>query len=219
MSPEASVSSTYPDDGTDAETLLKHADFAMYHAKESGRNNRQFFKHDMNARAARAAVARERPAARHWSGTSSMLHYQPKMTWRPAPSSGSRRSSAGFIPSSGSCLRWNSFRSRKSAGSSSRSADGCWRSLPSGPSLAGHRAGADSYRNQYLRRGAARQRISSGCGDILAETGLAARFLELELTETFLMQDSTSTSEVLQRPQGAGLYSWRSMTSAPAIRA
>src|SRR6202165_1440202 len=42
---------TYPDDGTDAETLMKHADFAMYHAKDSGRDNRQFFKRDLNLRA------------------------------------------------------------------------------------------------------------------------------------------------------------------------
>ena len=33
----------YPDDGEDAETLLKHADTAMYHAKDEGRNNCQFY--------------------------------------------------------------------------------------------------------------------------------------------------------------------------------
>ena len=33
----------YPDDGTDAATLLKHADTAMYHAKDSGRDNCQFY--------------------------------------------------------------------------------------------------------------------------------------------------------------------------------
>jgi diguanylate cyclase (GGDEF)-like protein/PAS domain S-box-containing protein len=42
---------TYPDDGTDCETLIKNADFAMYHAKDSGRDNRQFFKQELNARA------------------------------------------------------------------------------------------------------------------------------------------------------------------------
>jgi diguanylate cyclase (GGDEF)-like protein/PAS domain S-box-containing protein len=39
---------TYPDDGIDVEALMKNADLAMYHAKDSGRNNYQFFKPDMN---------------------------------------------------------------------------------------------------------------------------------------------------------------------------
>ncbi|HEX9173079.1 MAG TPA: EAL domain-containing protein [Telluria sp.] len=38
-----------PDDGADVETLLKHADVAMYHAKQSGRNAFQFFSEEMNA--------------------------------------------------------------------------------------------------------------------------------------------------------------------------
>lgn len=41
----------YPTDGEDADTLLKHADLAMYRAKETGRNNSQFFTPAMNERA------------------------------------------------------------------------------------------------------------------------------------------------------------------------
>ena len=41
----------YPDDGTDAETLLRSADLALFNAKASGRSNHQFFQPDMNARA------------------------------------------------------------------------------------------------------------------------------------------------------------------------
>jgi predicted signal transduction protein with EAL and GGDEF domain len=41
----------YPDDGTDAETLLKNADTALFHAKACGRDNHEFFKPDMNAAA------------------------------------------------------------------------------------------------------------------------------------------------------------------------
>lgn len=41
----------FPDDGTDASTLLKYSDTAMYHAKEAGRNNYKFFSHEMNQRA------------------------------------------------------------------------------------------------------------------------------------------------------------------------
>ena len=43
--------SVYPDDGLDAETLIKNADTAMYQAKENGRQSYQFFKPAMNVRA------------------------------------------------------------------------------------------------------------------------------------------------------------------------
>ena len=41
--------SLYPDDGDDIDTLLKHADVAMYHAKQNGRNAYSFFDAEMNA--------------------------------------------------------------------------------------------------------------------------------------------------------------------------
>ncbi len=40
--------SIYPNDGNDVETLLRHADTAMYYAKSQGRNNYQFFTQGMN---------------------------------------------------------------------------------------------------------------------------------------------------------------------------
>jgi len=43
--------SIYPDDGTDAETLLKNADTAMYHSKDFGRNNYHYYNEQMNSQA------------------------------------------------------------------------------------------------------------------------------------------------------------------------
>ncbi|HYD78588.1 MAG TPA: EAL domain-containing protein [Paucimonas sp.] len=70
--------SAYPADGQDADTLIKHAEIAMYRAKENGRNTVQFYTSAMNAEALerlklegslRSAVEREE----------FILHYQPQV--------------------------------------------------------------------------------------------------------------------------------------------
>jgi diguanylate cyclase (GGDEF)-like protein/PAS domain S-box-containing protein len=48
--------SVFPDDGRDAETLIRNADAAMYHAKGTGRANYQFFTEQMNQAASRRLV-------------------------------------------------------------------------------------------------------------------------------------------------------------------
>ena len=51
LSPTASIGiSVYPQDGEEGTTLLKNADAAMYQAKGTGRNNFQFYAQQMNAR-------------------------------------------------------------------------------------------------------------------------------------------------------------------------
>ncbi|NTV09796.1 MAG: EAL domain-containing protein [Zoogloea sp.] len=49
ISPSIGIS-LYPDDGGDGDTLIKHADVAMYLAKERGRNNFQYFESNLSAR-------------------------------------------------------------------------------------------------------------------------------------------------------------------------
>jgi len=66
----------YPEDGTDATTLLKHADTAMYHAKELGRNNWQLYDHALTDQ----AVERLRLEGELRKGLERgefVLHYQP----------------------------------------------------------------------------------------------------------------------------------------------
>lgn len=84
----------YPQDGEQAETLLKNSDTAMYCAKDAGRNNAQFFTADMNANATeRLSLA---TSLRHALSRNEMeLHYQPIVSVRD-----------GHIAATEALLRW-----------------------------------------------------------------------------------------------------------------
>jgi diguanylate cyclase (GGDEF)-like protein/PAS domain S-box-containing protein len=66
----------YPDDGRDAESLIRNADAAMYHAKELGRANYQFFTEQMN-QAASHRLQLEGDLRRALGRDELLLHYQP----------------------------------------------------------------------------------------------------------------------------------------------
>jgi len=68
--------SVFPDDGRDAETLIRNADAAMYHAKETGRAGYQFFTEQMNLAASRR-VAIEADLRRAVQDNALRVHYQP----------------------------------------------------------------------------------------------------------------------------------------------
>jgi diguanylate cyclase (GGDEF)-like protein/PAS domain S-box-containing protein len=70
--------SLYPGDGEDAQTLLKNADVAMYRAKEHGGNNYQFFTAEMDTRA-RKRLSLENALHHALEQEQFVLHYQPQV--------------------------------------------------------------------------------------------------------------------------------------------
>ena len=71
----------YPSDGDDAQILLKHADVAMYAAKNRGRNNFQFFTRELN-RLADERLTLEAAMRAALESQSFAVHYQPKVDHR-----------------------------------------------------------------------------------------------------------------------------------------
>ncbi len=102
--------SLYPDDAADSETLLKHADTAMYRAKDAGRDCHALYALDRDDALTQLSMAgRLRTAIERGDGL--VLHYQPLV--RPgerARSSAQRHSSAGRTADA-SCRRPTSSRS------------------------------------------------------------------------------------------------------------
>jgi diguanylate cyclase (GGDEF)-like protein/PAS domain S-box-containing protein len=195
----------YPDDGTEAEVLMRNADFAMYHAKENGRNNYQFFQPEMNVRAVERQSLEN--GLRHaMERQEFVLHYQPKMNlqtraiigvealirWRH-PQRG-LVPPAQFIPVAEECGfivpigRWVLREACRQARA--------WYDAGLMPMRLAINISAVELRDRDF---------VAGVRSILTETGLEPHYVELELTETFLLQDSKSTATVLQALKDLGV--------------
>ena len=196
--------SIYPDDGLDAETLIKNADTAMYQAKENGRQGYQFFKPAMNVRAVERQSIEE-SLRRALERQEFVLHYQPKINvmtgeivgaealirW-PHPTRGFI-SPSRFIPiaeDSGLIRPIGNWVLRGACNQARAWADA---GLPVGTMAVN--VSAIELRDENFLEGFYR---------ILSETRMDPRCLELELTESVLMKHAESAASILQtlREQG-----------------
>jgi diguanylate cyclase (GGDEF)-like protein/PAS domain S-box-containing protein len=196
---------TYPDDGTDAESLLKNADFAMYQAKDSGRNNFQFFNTSMNS-SALERQALESDLRHAVEKGEFLLHYQPKINLE-----------SGIVTGFEALLRWNHPRHTLVSPAQFISIAeesglvvpiGRWALRESCRQARAWQLDGQSPLQVAVNVSAVelRARDYVNCvRTILSETGLDPALLELELTETFLMQDSNSTGQVLQELKALGI--------------
>ncbi len=191
--------SIFPDDGPDGDTILKNADTAMYHAKATGRNNYQFFSADMNLatterldieRKLRHAIARNELA----------LCFQPQLKADGSKPTGVEAllrwhhptdgmiSPVRFIPVAeetgiiveiGEWVLLNACRAMKH-----------W--IDAG--LAPIRMAVNVSARQLRRRD-----FCETVAGALAESGLAPELLELEITESSVMENPEEAIQILQR--------------------
>lgn len=195
----------YPIDGSDAETLVEHADVAMYRAKKSGRNNFQFYTHAMNEevlerlrieRALRNALERDE----------FVLYYQPQVDLH-----------SGKIVGAEALIRWEHPElGMVSPDRFVSLAEETGLIVPIGAwvlraacaqNKAWQNAGFSNLRiavnlsaRQFLQEDLAQSIIK-----ILEETGLAPEHLEIELTESLIMTDIERTIAILQQLREVGV--------------
>jgi predicted signal transduction protein with EAL and GGDEF domain len=202
----ASVGITlYPDDGRDGDVLMQNADVAMYHVKDGGRNGYQFFAATMNQQAnRRLAIEHDlRLAIRRGE---LVLHYQPQIDlarrevrgvealvrWRH-PEHGLLLPDEfiGIAEESGLGQALGEWTLREACTQSRR-----WQAAGLRPVPVAVNLSARVFRDQTL---------PATLAGILRDTGLEARLLELEITESAVMQQSDTTLETLSQLSAMGI--------------
>jgi len=195
--------SVFPEDGRDAETLIRNADAAMYHAKEMGRANYQFFTEQMNLSAARR-LALENDLRRALAKGELRVHYQPIVDAKSGRTSAHealvrwQHPIRGLIPpaefiqvaeDTGLILKIGEWMLREACRWGTFI--GVERGLPVAVNLSARQFGDP--------------RLVQLVGRALKETGLPPHLLELEITESTAMRETDVTLGTLKKLKELGV--------------
>jgi diguanylate cyclase (GGDEF)-like protein/PAS domain S-box-containing protein len=198
--------SVYPGDGEDAETLIKSADTAMYHAKEHGRNNFQFFEAQMNHKAVER-LSVESSLRLALDRGEFLLHYQPKVDLGTGEITGVEalirwlQPDRGLVPpsqfipvaeDSGLIIPIGRWVLREACRQARE-----WQDA----NLPFKRISVNVSPTEFRHKG-----FVDGVRTILSDTGFEAGCLDLELTEGGLMSDAESTASVLKELKTMGVH-------------
>ena len=197
--------SIYPEDGLDAESLIKNADTAMYQAKASGRKTFQFFTPEMNVSAVERQTIEE--DLRHaLENREFALHYQPIINLK-----------TGAVAGAEALIRWaHPIRGPLLPSKFIPVAEETGLILPIGAWVLREAClQAKSWKDAGLRPGTMAVNVSAvqfqGEGflvDLLAvvrETGMDPHSLELEVTESVLMKNTDASISILKAVRDAGM--------------
>lgn len=197
--------SLFPSDGRDADTLIKNADTAMYHAKKRGRDNYQFFKSDMNIRVVERQSI-ESDLRRAIDREEFVLHYQPKVNLKSGEIIGAEALIRWMHPSKGMIFP-ESFIAI---------AEDCGLIIPIGRLVLRQ---ACRQAKEWVDAGISvvtiavnisalefrHQHFIQHVREVLQETGLEPQLLQLELTESVLMRNVESSTTILQALKEMGI--------------
>ena len=195
----------YPEDGQDAQTLIMHADTAMYHAKNTGRNRVGFYRPDMETpELRRSSIESELRSALDKHELE--LYYQPTIDLE-----------SGTIVGAEALMRWrHPERGLVSPDQFIPTAEASGLIIPMGRwALREACRQAKAWQDAGLPAipiavnvSALQFRTAGFLEDILSflqEAQLSSRFLELELTESALMVDIAAATPLLEVLRGKGL--------------
>jgi predicted signal transduction protein with EAL and GGDEF domain len=193
----------FPDDGRDAETLIRNSDAAMYHAKELGRANYQFFTAEMNQAASRR-LALEADLRRALGKDELRVYYQPIVDAK-----------TGLVAAHEALARWEHperglvepaefIQLAEESGMILKLGEWVLRQACRWGTFIGVERGLPVSVNLSPRQFNDPKLVHTVAA-ALRETGLPARLLQLEITETTAMQYTDVTLATLNRLKALGV--------------